>query len=70
MVHLRGTNGETQCGRAIASDMLVLGIGGFRVSHSINPKGACLTCLGKSHRLRVVKRPADQIELTPKENAA
>lgn len=56
MVHLRGQNGHTQCGSAVTDKMLVLGIGGFRLSHSISPKGVCLKCLEKSRAMRIAYR--------------
>ena len=53
MVHMRGINGHTQCGSPVTDKMLVLGIGGFRLSHSIAPLGVCLKCLEKSRAMRI-----------------
>ena len=58
MVHMRGENAHTQCGIKTSTDMLVLGIGGFRLSHSISPKGVCLKCLEKSRAMRIAHRRA------------
>ena len=58
MVHMRGINGHTQCGITTTKDMLVLGIGGFRLSHSIAPNGVCLKCLEKSRAMRIAHRKA------------
>lgn len=58
MVHLRGKNGHTACGTEVTAKMLALGVGGFRLSHSINPKGVCLKCLEKSRAMRVQYRKA------------
>ena len=57
MVHMRGINGHTQCGITTTKDMLVLGLGGFRLSHSIAPKGVCLVCLNKSRRIKMKSNP-------------
>lgn len=51
MIHLRGQNKNTQCGAKTTREMLVLGIGGFRLSHSIAPKGVCEKCLLKSRKM-------------------
>ena len=57
MVHFRGQNGHTACGSPVTDKMLVLGIGGFRLSHSIAPNGVCLVCLNKSRRIKMKSNP-------------
>ncbi len=58
MVHLRGQQGHTACGTPITDKMLALGVGGFKLSHSIAPLGVCLKCLEKSRTMRPLKRAA------------
>ena len=58
MVHFRGQNGHTACGSPVTDKIIVLGIGGFRLSHSIAPNGVCLKCLEKSRAMRIAHRKA------------
>lgn len=57
MVHFRGQNGHTACGSPVTDKIIVLGIGGFRLSHSIAPNGVCLVCLNKSRRIKMKSNP-------------
>lgn len=50
---MRGQNGHTACGTPITDKMLALGVGGFRLSHSVHPAGVCLKCLEKSRRIKM-----------------
>lgn len=58
MVHLRGQQGHTACGAPITDKMLALGVGGFKLSHSIAPLGVCLKCLEKSRAMRITHKRA------------